>query len=254
MISPACSATLGFRTSVLPLLRDQLHLDVARAVQRHRLLAVVEVAAVHVRHMRARGLRPFGHRVRVLPRVLLHRARRAAVGVAFAQHRVDRRADALGVACLDRLLFVGLRVVRVVRDLVALALQLLDRRHQLRHRRADVGQLDDVGVRLERLLAQLGQRVGHALLRRQVLGEVAEDPRRDRDVARLDPHAGRLGERADDRQEGAGRQKRRLVGERVDDGRIGTHAVPPRCATQGLRDAKNRRPGQSCTIPAVQDA
>ena len=41
----------------------------------------------------------------------------------------------------------------------------------------------------------------------------------DRDVARLDLDAGRRGEGADDRQEGVGRQQRRLVGQRVDDGR-----------------------------------
>ena len=38
----------------------------------------------------------------------------------------------------------------------------------------------------QRLLAQFGQRVGHALLRRQVLGEIAQDAGRDRDVALLD--------------------------------------------------------------------
>jgi hypothetical protein len=81
---PGLQRDLGFQDQCLAALGDQLHLDFTSAVQGHRLLAMVEVAAVHVRHMRARGLRPFGHRVRVLACVLLHCARRAAVGVPFA--------------------------------------------------------------------------------------------------------------------------------------------------------------------------
>ena len=103
---------LGLEHDGLAALRDQLHAHVARLVQRHRLLAVIEVAAVHVRHMRARGLAPCGHAVRVLARVLLHRLGRAAVGIAFAQHRVDRAADALVVARTDLLLLVRLRASR----------------------------------------------------------------------------------------------------------------------------------------------
>jgi isocitrate dehydrogenase len=74
---------------------------------------------------------------------------------------------------------VGLRVSRVIGDVVTLALQFLDGCQQLAHRGADVGQLDDVGVRFECLLAQFAERVGHALFRRQILGEVAQDPCRD---------------------------------------------------------------------------
>jgi hypothetical protein len=103
MISPASSVTFGLSTMVLPLLVTSSMLHVARLVQRHRLFAVVEVAVVHVRHVGARGLAPFAHAVRVLARVFLHRARRAAVGVAFAQHRVDGAAQAFGVARADGL-------------------------------------------------------------------------------------------------------------------------------------------------------
>ena len=49
MISPSCSDDLGLEHDGLAALGDQLHLDVARLVQRHRLFAVVEVAVLHVR-------------------------------------------------------------------------------------------------------------------------------------------------------------------------------------------------------------
>ena len=51
--------------------------------------------------LRLRVGRPRAHLVRVRPGVVLHRRRRAAVGVALAQHRVDRRALHLVVAGLD---------------------------------------------------------------------------------------------------------------------------------------------------------
>ena len=117
MISPSSSETLGFSTMRLAALGDELHLHVARAGpasstsrrgrSRRRVMCDTCVRE---------AWRPFGHRVRVLARVFLDRARRAAVGVAFAQHRVDGRADALGVARLDRLFFVGLRVARGSRE------------------------------------------------------------------------------------------------------------------------------------------
>ena len=74
-----------------------------------------------------------------------------------------RALDAV-VGLARGLLLVRLRVVRVVRDVVARVLELLDRRLQLRDRGADVRQLDD--VRLGRLgqLAELGERVRDALL------------------------------------------------------------------------------------------
>ena len=91
------------------------------------------------------------HRVRVLARVRLHRGRRAAVGVALAQHRVDRGA-------LD--LVVGLRGVLVVGQVVAVLAQFGDGRLQLRQRGRDVGQLDDVRLGRGGQFAQLGEHVG----------------------------------------------------------------------------------------------
>ena len=101
---------LGLEHQRLATLCDQLHPHVTRAVQSHRLLPVVEVAVLHGRHMGARGLRPLAHAVRVLLRVLLDRLGCAAIRVAFAQHRVHRAAQAFGVALLDVLFLVGLRI------------------------------------------------------------------------------------------------------------------------------------------------
>ena len=51
---------------------DQLHTHVAGFVQSHGFLAVVEIASVHVRHVRARRLAPIRHRMRVFTRVFFH--------------------------------------------------------------------------------------------------------------------------------------------------------------------------------------
>ena len=228
MTSPSSSDDLGLEHDRLAALGHQLHLHVARAVQRHRLLAVVEVAVPHGRHMGARGHRPLAHAVRVLPRVLLDRLGCATVRVAFAQHRVHRAAQAFGVALSDGLFLVGLRILRIVRKRVALALQFLDGGHELWHRGADVRELDDVGVWQLRQPAKLGQVVRHTLLFGQVIGKLGQDACRHRDVTGLDLDAGRLGKGAHDRQKGVGRKQRRLVGQRVDDGRLlGAHGCSP---------------------------
>ena len=116
----------------------------------------------------------------------------------------------------------------IVRNLVALGLQFLDGGHELWHRGADVRQLDDVGVRQLRQPAQLGQVVRHTLLFGQVIGKLGQDTCRQGDVAGLDIDARRLGERLHYRQKGVGRKQRRLVGQRVDDGRLlGVHGCSP---------------------------
>jgi hypothetical protein len=111
----------------------QHHLHVACAIQRHRLLAVVEVAASHGRHMGARRHRPFTHAVRMPARVLLDRLRRAPVRVSLSQNGIDRAAEAFGVAVAEVFLLVGPGSLRKVRDLESLALQFLDGGHQLWH-------------------------------------------------------------------------------------------------------------------------
>ena len=179
---------------------------------------------LHVRDVRARSHAPLAHAVRVLLGVVLDGERCAAIRVAFAQDRVHGRAKTLRVALLNCLLFVGLRVFRIVRNLVALRLEFLDGALELEHRSADVRQLDDVRVRVLSQAAELGEVIRHALFFGQEFGEFAEDTARDRDVARLDSNARRCGERADDREEGAGGQKRSFVGQGVDDaGLLRTH-------------------------------
>ena len=143
---------------------------------------MVEIALSHVRHMRARGLRPLAHAVRVLARILLDRLGGAAIRVAFAQHRIHRAAQAFAVALLDVLFFVGLRIPGIVGDRVTLVLQFLDGGRELRNRSADVRQFDDVGLRQLRQFAQFGQVVRHALLFGQVIGKLGQDACRHRDV------------------------------------------------------------------------
>ena len=155
--------------------------------------------------------------MRVLARGIFHRIGGAAVRVAFAQHRVDRAAQALGITCLDGFFFVGLRGFRKIGNQIAARLQFLDGSGELRHRRADVGQLDDVGVGQQRQAAELGQRVGHLLFVGQKVWKLSQDTRRHGNVAFFNLDIGRCGEGAHHRQKGTRCQQRRLVGERVDD-------------------------------------
>ena len=92
---------LGLEQEGFATLGQQLHLDVAGVIQRHRLLTVVEVAMVHVRDVAARGLAPLSHGMRIFAGVVLDRQWGAPVGVALTQHRVDRATQALGIARVD---------------------------------------------------------------------------------------------------------------------------------------------------------
>jgi hypothetical protein len=188
-----------------------------RLLDRHRLLGRAEVAVAHRRDMRARARRPGTHRVWMLARVGLDRGGRSTIGVALAQHRVDRAPLDPVVAHAVRPLFVAGRLIGVVGDRVALALKFGDRRLQLRQRGADVRQLDDVGLRRLRQLAELAERVRNALLRREPLRELRENPGGERDIARLDLNVRRGGERLEHREQRLRRERRSLVGDRVED-------------------------------------
>ncbi len=150
-------------------------------------------------------------------RVLLDGTGDAAIGVAFTQHRIDCAAEHLRVPRLDISLGIALRFFRVIGQIVALRLQLLDRGLQLRDRRADVRQLDDVGLGCLHQLAELGKIVGLALLVREIFRKRRDDPARQGDIAKLDVYACGFRECLDDRQERIRRQRRRLIGVRVDD-------------------------------------
>ena len=215
--SPASTFTSSLSTVVGAVGRHVLDAEGVVAVDHDRLLVGAEVVLAHGRDGRPRVAGPRTHAVRVVPRVALDGRGRAAVGVALAQHRVDRRALDLVVAGAGLALVVGLRVLGVVGQVVALLLQLLDRRLELRDRGGDVGQLDDVRLGPRGQLAQLGEGVVDPLLLGEPVRELRDDPARERDVAGLDAHAGLRGVRLDDRHERVRRQQRRLVGERVDD-------------------------------------
>jgi hypothetical protein len=148
---------------------------------------------------------------------LLHGRRDAAIRVAFAQHGIHGAAEHAGIPRLDVLLGVVARVLGVIRNVVALFLELLDRALQLRHRGADVRQLDDVGFGRLGDLAELLQVVADCFAHAEPLGELREDSSGERDVARLDDATGRFREGLHDRQQRIGSESRRFVREGIDD-------------------------------------
>ena len=167
--------------------------------------------------MRLRVGAPGAHFVRVVACILLDRSGRAAVRIAFAQHRVHRTAQHFGVARADFLLRIRLGIFRKVGDVVPFSLQFLDRGLQLRRRGTDVGQLDDVRFRPQGQRTQLGQVVGDFLVGVQVFREVRQDASGKGDIAGFNRHSGRLGEGLHDRQQGVGCQCGCLVGQGVND-------------------------------------
>ena len=129
------------------------------------------------------------------------------------------------------MLLIGLGIVRIVGDVVAGGLELLDRSLELGDRCADVRQLDDVGVGLLGQLAEFGKVVGNALFGGEAIGEVGEDAPGERDVGRLDDDPGGSRVRLDDRQEGERGQRGCFVGPGVDDLRGIAHVrAQPRCS------------------------
>ena len=126
--------------------------------------------------------------MRVLPGERLHRRSGAPVGIALAQHRIDRRPEHPGEAGLESPLGVAPGLVGVVGDVVALGLQLRDGGPQLEDRGADVGQLDDVRHRRPGQLSQPGQLVGGLLALGQPVGERRDDPACQGDIVRFEFH------------------------------------------------------------------
>ena len=169
------------------------------------------VAVRHEGHVRFGVLAPGAHLVRVLAGILLDGAGGAAVGVAFAQDRVDDAAEHSVVAGLDVLLGVVLRAVGIIRNGVALALQFLDRGPQLRDRGRDVGQLHDVGVGLERQRAEFGEFVAGPLGRGEQVGDAGKNAAGQRDVLQRHGYTRRADEGFDDRQQRIGRERRGFI-------------------------------------------
>ncbi len=131
--------------------------------------------------------------------VLLDRGRDTSIRVPFTQHGIDRAAKHPGVLRLDLLRLGGLRILGVVGNGEALFLELLDCVFELRDRRTDVGQLDDVGVRRFGERTELGEIVRLPAFGGQALRKVGEDTTGKRDVARLHHDASGPRESLDDR-------------------------------------------------------
>ncbi len=187
------------------------------AVHDHGLLVVAEVVGGHGGDVGLGVRGPGAHAVRVLAGEVLHGLRRAAVGVALAQHRVDGGTlDLVELGAVLAVLF-GLRLRQVLRDVVALLLQLGDGALDLRDGGRDVRQLDDVGLGLLHQLAEGGQLVVDPLLLGQSLRELGDDATGERNVAGLDVDAGLGGERLDDGLQRIRRQQGSLVGAGPDD-------------------------------------
>ena len=168
---------------------------------RHRLLVREKVVMAHGGHACLGARRPGAHLVRMLAGVVLHRFGCAAVGVSFAQDRVDRAAFDPVVDVLDAFLRVICRCLRVIRDRKALFLQLDDGGFELRERGADIRKFDDIGLGAEGQRAEFRQRVRGSLAAAEEIGENRQNAPGQRDVARLDRNAGGRGEGLDDRQQ-----------------------------------------------------
>src|SRR3984885_15904810 len=149
--------------------------------------------------------------MRIVAGVLLDGAGRAAVGISFAQYRIDDAAEHLGITRLDVLLGFGRGVVRIIRNVVAVALQFLERGLELRDRGRDVRQLYDVGFWPRRELAEFGEFVVDPLRSAELLGEIGEDATGQRDVLQLYGYTCRAHKGFDDRQQGIGRKRRGFI-------------------------------------------
>ena len=135
------------------------------------LFVMEKIAALHGGDVRFAVRRPCAHAVRIFFGKIFHGFRSAAVGVAFAQHGVYRAAFDAVVTRLDFAFFVILRISGISGDGKAFGLQFGNGGVQLRHGRADVGQLDNVGFGLRNQFAQLRQGICNALVFLQIFGK-----------------------------------------------------------------------------------
>ena len=159
-----------------------------------------EITMRHGGNVRLAVLAPCAHLVRIGACVILDGVRRAAIGVALADHRIHRAALDAVVAGLGIAFDFGLRIIHVSGDGVTLLLQFHDRRLQLRHRCADVWQLDDVGTRSQAQATEFSKRIGEALFRLQTFGEAGDDATSQGNVAQLNCNSCGPSEGANDRQ------------------------------------------------------
>ena len=181
-----------FKDGHAAVLADQF--DPHRVCFRHhmRLLASIEVAVTHRGNVRLRVGTPRSHRVWILLRVIFHRASDSTIRVAFTQHGIDSAAKDFCITTSDFFFLFGRWLAGKIRDVVAVCLQLCNGDRKLRDRRADIRQLDDVGVWLLDHLAEFCQSVRLLLLVRQPLGKTGKNPPGKRNIPSLDSDPRRL--------------------------------------------------------------
>ena len=170
-----------------------------------------KVVASHRCHAGLRVFRPRSHFVRVLAGVVLHGLRRAAVGISLTQDGIHGAAFYFVVAGLGVLLGVIRWRLGVIGHRESASLQLSDCRFQLRDRRADVREFDDVRLGLERERAEFREGVGGFLIFRQAVGENRQNATRQRDVAEFHRNPGVFGKSLDDGEKRVGGQQRGFV-------------------------------------------
>ena len=142
---------------------------------------------------------------------------RAAVGVAFAENRVNGGSFHAVVASFEIFLFVVSGFSRVVREVIALFLELLNAGLELRDGGGDIRKLDDIGFRGFCEVTETGEFVRDLLLGGEAIGELGKNSASEGDVGEFDFDAGRLDEALDDGEEGVSGEGWGFVGLGVDD-------------------------------------
>ena len=131
--------------------------------------------------------------------VSFHRVCRPAVGVAFPQHRVDGTAQDFGITGFYRMLFLRLRIFRIVRKGVALVLKFADGILELGHGSTDVWEFDDVCFRRLGQFPEFRQVIRNLLFRFQFFRKGRKDPACKGDISGFQFNPGNPGEGLDDR-------------------------------------------------------
>ena len=114
--------------------------------------------------MRATGLTPESHGMRILLCVGFDGRSDASIGISFAQDGVDGRPRNLLVATLNVAFFVRFGFGGVKGDIVALGAEFGNAILQLINGRRNVGEFDNGTVGLECQFSEMGEIVGDALL------------------------------------------------------------------------------------------
>ena len=203
------------------ILSDKLDLHVGRRRNGHRLLVGEEVVLTHGADTGLRISAPGTHGVRMLAGIFLDRLGGTAIGISLTEDGIDRTALDLVIAGANLLVGVVLGIIGIIRELVSLGLELGDRGLELRYGGADVGEFDDICLRLEGQGAKLCQRVADPLILGQELGEIRNNTACERDISEFHRDSGVLRKSLDDWQEGIGGERGSLVGGGIEDGRLG---------------------------------